>query len=124
MKKIGLIFIVLLLTVLSFLFTACGKQTLAAPTGIMMDENNTLSWTLDENAKNYSVNVKNVTTGEEKQYTSRKASYSLSKLEEGDYDIAIKAVGDGKNYSDSEWSVILNFHKGNSCWKSRQKKNK
>ena len=111
MKKIGLTFVILLLAVLSFSFTACGKQTLTTPVNIVMDENNVLSWILDENAKNYSVNVKNVSTGEEKQYTSRKASYDLSKLQEGDYDISIKAVGDGKNYTDSEWSVVLNFHK-------------
>ncbi|MGN1062131.1 MAG: leucine-rich repeat domain-containing protein, partial [Candidatus Scatosoma sp.] len=111
MKKIRWFNLILLASLCAFL-AACGKKNmLATPYGIALDENNTLSWTLDENAKSYSVSIRNVDTGIETLMTSRKASYSLAQLEEGDYDIAIKAVGDGKTHQDSEWSEIIQFHK-------------
>lgn len=111
MKRISLLCVLLLSAIVCLAFSACGKTALDIPAHIVMDEENTLSWTLDENAKSYELSITNVETGEEEIHVSRKASYSLSKLKEGDYDIKVRSVSDGKKYGNSEWSDVKNFHK-------------
>jgi hypothetical protein len=63
-----------------------------------------------EEARSYIVEIKGE-NGENKELTPRKATASLSSLEEGDYEIRIKAVGDGSEFEDSDWTEILYFHK-------------
>ena len=111
MKKTGVIAAIILCLALCFAVSACGRQNLTTPANIVMNEENLLSWSPNENARTYSVRVVNAESGEEKIYTTKKASYSLSKLEEGDYDISVKAIGDGKSHKDSDWSEVINFHK-------------
>lgn len=96
--------------------TACGSKALTTPTSITCDDNYNISWLQIENARSYILEVTPVsadgTYGESKQYTTRKAQYSLSGVEEGDYDIRVKAVSGNKSYSDSEWSEAVAFEKG------------
>ncbi len=122
MKKFR-IFVILGLIMCAMLAfaTACGKEALATPVGYKVDEKNKLTWLEVENARSYVVEITNVDSGEKEETPSNKESISLAKLEEGDYEIRIKAIpGEirGKSeFKESEWSSILYFHKDfeNGC---------
>jgi len=91
--------------------TACGARELPSPVGFAVDDSFSLSWSRVDDAKSYLVSVKNVLSGETEEKTTRKTSYSLSKLDEGDYEIRIRAMGDGNSFEDSAWSEVYPFHK-------------
>lgn len=110
MKKLK--FLVLLGLIMSalFLFCSCKGDRLATPEKVSVSIENELTWSAVENARGYVVEI----TGEEiedKQLTPRKNTASLDNLAEGDYEIRIKAVGDGKTFKDSDWTETLFFHK-------------
>lgn len=88
-----------------------GASSLDSPTGFVLDENYNLTWAPVEHARSYYIDVKNVETGASEEATSRKEVISLSYLKTGDYDIRIRAVGDGSHYSDSEWSAVISFNR-------------
>ena len=112
LKKIA--FLGVLACVALFAFTGCGLKPLKSPLKLNVNEANVLSWAAVEDAKSYKIQVVTVTEDEESgeseeneenavtEYSSRKTNYSLSKLPEGDYVIKVKAVADGKTYTDSE----------------------
>ena len=100
-----------LMCIMALLFIACGAETLSAPTGISIDEENRLTWNAVEGARTYSVYIENLDEeGEIKESASRKTTYSLSSLAEGDYIIKVKAIG-GNQVEDSPWSKAYEFHK-------------
>ena len=99
-----------LMCIMSVLFIACGEEKLSAPTGISIDEENRLTWEAVEGARTYAVYIENLDDGETKESASRKTTYSLSSLEEGDYIIKVKAIG-GNQVEDSAWSKAYEFHK-------------
>lgn len=112
MKKIKF-FIVMILIFSLTLLASCVKYDLETPTGFSVDENNTLSWTVDESARSYVIEIKDLWHGGEIiEKTSKKASYSLSVLEEGDYEIRVRALGgSAKDQLSSAWSETFSFHK-------------
>lgn len=110
MKKFKFFVILSLMIGVLFSLCACGGEQLATPTGVSVDIENQLTWTAVEDARSYIVEIKDE-NGENKELTPRKATASLSNLEEGDYEIRIKAVGDGSEFEDSDWTEILYFHK-------------
>ncbi len=119
MKKINKIaFLSLIACVMLCIATACGLKPLNAPLKLKINEANVLSWVKVEDAKSYTVKVAPSSTDDSsadeqaiQEFTTRKASYSLSKLEEGDYKISVKAVSDGKTSGDSEWSEVIEWHR-------------
>ncbi|MBQ7643165.1 MAG: leucine-rich repeat domain-containing protein [Clostridia bacterium] len=123
MKKLkSIVFLILFVLGITLAFTSCGLQSIKTPVKLTMNEKNELSWVKVENAKNYRIRVSAVDAegqseeqeAEEEDYqefTTKKTSYSLSKLKEGDYSIKVKAVADGKTYADSDWSEVIFWHR-------------
>lgn len=93
-------------------FASCDRgELLESPTGFNLDDNYNLTWSRVENARSYLLSIRNVDTGDLKEATSRRESLALSYLETGDYDIQIRAVGDGSNFYDSEWSAVISLNR-------------
>jgi hypothetical protein len=66
-------------------------------------EGTTLKWTAVPNATNYKVWIGGT------EYNAASAEYSLVSLTEaGEYNIKVKAIGDGTFYLNSEWSGVKN----------------
>ena len=102
MKKIRIILVLMLLLALcAVTLTAC-NTTLGAPSGLMLDiETQTLSWKLVQGAKFYTIQI----SGQERELTTKTNQVSLEDLEPGEYEIRVKANGDGEIYEDSDWTV-------------------
>lgn len=91
-------------------FASCDRgEYLESPTGFNLDDNYNLTWSRVENARSYLLTIRNVETGVVTEVTSRRESHALSYLETGDYDIQIRATGDGSNFYDSEWSAVISL---------------
>lgn len=111
MRKLKIFVLLGCLICTLFAITACNKA-LKTPTGFSVDDNYTMTWTGVQDAHSYKLEVVSVETGEKLEWSTRKNSYSLAKLAEGDYEIRVKALGGGQNATnDSDWSDIINFHK-------------
>lgn len=110
MKKFKLFVMLSLMIGVLLTLCACGGTELTTPTGVSVDIENQLTWTAVNDARGYVVEIISE-NGERKEMTPRKATASLSGLEEGDYEIRIKAVGDGADFKDSDWTKTLFFHK-------------
>ena len=114
----------LLLTISAVLFmlcallplTACEKlPPLDSPTEFVVDDNYNITWMSVDYARGYELNITNNITGASQTATARRAVISLAYLEEGDYDIQVKAKGDGKKYTDSKWSNTIFFQKSDEA---------
>lgn len=95
---------IILLSLLSLLLVSCGvfQSRLSQPSGLMLDiETQTVKWNAVKNAKYYTVRI----SGEEKEFTTKDTSFSVEYLAAGQYEISIKANGDGEVFDDSEWKV-------------------
>lgn len=114
MKKFKFIFLVCLLALFPLVFAGCGKTALGAPTGVNIDDDLKLSWQAVKGARSYAVEIQNADGGIYKTEKTRKAYISLTKIDEGDYTIRVKAVADEKDKEnkDSEWSSVVEFQKG------------
>lgn len=99
MRKIALILI--LICILSFAFVGCETKLLPAPSNLVI-EDGILTWKKVDNASGYLVSV----NGEEYQVSSSFLELTLQNNK--DYEIKVKAKGDGK-YKDSEFSEVLNY---------------
>lgn len=111
MKKIllsaaGVALILLLLLTL----TSC-EDGLKAPTGLSVDVENVLTWEQVDGARAYVVRIKDSEGNETFSKKTKKLSYSLSDLKEGDYEISIQATGKSDDDGVSEWSTALKFHR-------------
>ena len=113
MKKLKIFVILSALIGMLLAFYSCGAKRLVAPSDFEIDEENVLSWEEVEGAKKYAIEILNMETNEIviTEDSWGKEYYELSVLEEGDYDIKIKSLGDGRTYSDSNWSEPLPFQK-------------
>ena len=113
MKRIGKLIISAAAAIcIAVPFSACERTLdLESPAGFNLDEKYTLTWEPVANARSYLLEIKNVQTGKSSESTSRRETYLLSYLETGDYDIRVRAIGDGKRYNDSEWSTVLSFNR-------------
>lgn len=111
MKKFKLFVIISLLIGVLFALPACGKTKLDAPTDILVDIENQMTWSEVEEARGYLVQAMDENGVVKKEFTPNKPTVSLVPLAEGDYDIRIKAIGDGTMYDDSNWSQTVFFKK-------------
>ena len=93
-------------------FSACKKNVLPSPTGISLDEENVLTWDYVDNARRYKLEIVNVDTGKTSVGNPSAPKYSLDNLDEGNYEIKIMAISGVKNLSDSDWSRVIEFHRG------------
>ena len=113
MKKFVKILLFGFITVLLLAaFAACKKNVLPSPSGISLDEDNNLTWELVENARSYKIEITNVETEKTSEKSTNKAKYSLDNLPEGSYEIRLMAVSGLKDMSNSEWSRVIEFHRG------------
>lgn len=113
MKKSGFIALVLSIVIcfLSVCAAGCsGTVKLDKPYGLSIDDSNTLSWIAVDGARSYIVSITNI-DGETWENTARRSNYALSALAVGNYDIKVKAVGDGKNLGNSVWSETYYFRR-------------
>lgn len=111
MKRMKILFLTTL-TLLVFLLvlTSCGDG-LNAPAGLAVDAENELSWNAVDFARSYTVEVKNLGSGETVTNTTEKTKYKLSGLDVGDYEIRVMATGGADNDQVSPWSGTLAFHR-------------
>ena len=110
MKKLHFLILisVVLCATLAFTLVGCNKDALASPEKLEFDGPTlTLSWKEVKDAVYYVVNISG--NGESTDKNTRKNSLSLSnmKLDEGEYQLRVKAVGNGN--VESEWSSPLSF---------------
>lgn len=112
MKK-AIIFVLLCVFSLSLVLglTACASDKIAMPDNLTVDEENTLTWDEVDNCKGYTIEVTDYVTKEVKEFSTRKATYSLTVLTEGDYDIRIQALPSTRRLKSSDWSKTMFFHK-------------
>lgn len=111
MKRISHLLIVMFGLALMFSMVGCAREELNIPTNITIDEENNLIWDSIDGAKTYTVYFVNVDTKAEIEESVRKNSITLSELEEGDYEIRIKAISGVKDKRDSKDSEVLIYHK-------------
>ncbi len=110
--KIGKrLFCLILALCLSLPLAACGGTELEAPTGIDLSEEYMLSWDEMKNARSYEVEITDVASGQTNVDPSRRASYDLSALSEGDYSVRLRSVGGQGNNEFSEWTEKFDFHR-------------
>ena len=89
---------------------ACTVATLSVPYGMTIDDSYRMTWNDVENARGYVISIKG-DDGVVFEDEARRPTYSLEDLEEGDYEIRIKADGGDSQYADSEWSEVVYFHR-------------
>ncbi len=111
MKKFNSTLALIVALLLLFVFSACSGAQLDAPAGFSLDENNVLSWEEVAGARSYTVRIRDLQTETESEAVTRRTSYMLSDLAEGDYEIRVMATGGSQNRLRSEWSAVQNFHK-------------
>lgn len=110
-KSFAVVFLAVLLSVMT-LITGCGSGGLDVPFGIVVDQDNNLTWEAVEGARSYRIEIKFVDKGSTTESSTRKTMLSLSDLEEGNYEIRIMAIG-GSSSSEitSPWSQTYSFEK-------------
>ncbi|MBQ8658106.1 MAG: leucine-rich repeat protein [Clostridia bacterium] len=111
MKKLKILAVLCCLICTVFGFVGCGDE-LSAPKGVTVTTEKEVIWSPVKDAYRYLVQMKNKESGKTTERKSQKASIAVSdfELEEGDYEIRVKALSDsGEN--DSEWSAAYDFEK-------------
>ncbi len=105
MKRLKFVLLLLIAALLCFAAAACTQpedlQKLPAPQNLHM-EGAILVWDEEENASGYAVSF------EGREYTVPRARYDLSSLSAaGEYTVAVRALGDGAAYADSDWAEFV-----------------
>ena len=111
MKKLGRLLLIVFACICTLNLSACGKSKIDYPTNLSIDDDNNLIWDEVFNAKSYNITFYNVDKNTTQVASSRKTSVSLSELEEGDYEITVQAVSSSKDYTDSDTSEVMYYHK-------------
>ena len=112
-KLIKFIIVIFAIGLFVAALSACSDVSkLPSPAGISLDEDNNLTWEVVENARSYKVEIVNVETGNKVERSTNKAKFSLDNQPEGNYEIRLKAVSGMKDYTDSDWSEVKEFHRG------------
>lgn len=108
MKFIGTVILSVLLS-LTFL-VGCSGNRLETPRRLTIDEDYLLSWGQVGGARSYRIEIR-MGDGDPIEEVTRKTSFSLSDLEEGDYEIRVRSVGSSSGSTMSKWSDVIYFHK-------------
>lgn len=115
-KKLCITVMVLIIMATMLFAVACverdgdGLIKLSAPDNLALN-GSTLSWDGVSNAEKYYISV----NGEEKVSTAN-TTYDLAGIVSGygNFDIRVRAFGDGKKYGTSDWSEVFVYRKGNA----------
>ncbi len=83
---------------------------LMSPANIAINDG-IISWSAVENAQSYVVSINGT------EYAAAKNELNISSLKDGVYNIKIKAIGDGENYSSSEYcdEMAVDLYDGSVC---------
>ena len=114
MMKRKSLFFILLLVIFSLVLgmTACGGRKLETPRIYGISDEDLLTWSEVEDARQYEIEIVNPAGGQPRTEIVRRTSFSLSGLEDGDYEIRIRATGGSRNAVTSDWSAREFFQKG------------
>lgn len=105
-KKIQLLLFICLALCCTAILVACSLPSLAAPTGVRVEEAEmTLVWDKITYAEGYVVEVNG------KRINVSDNSYDFSVYQAGEYTFRVKASGDGKTAKDSAWSEAVTYTK-------------
>ena len=115
-RRIGITVLVVLLVMLMVTAVACqerdadGLIKLNKPSNLAVN-GSTLSWDSVDNAQEYFIGV----NGEEKGTTTN-TTYNLAEIVSGygNFDITVRAYGDGEKYGTSDKSDVFVYRKGNA----------
>lgn len=100
-KKLTTVFFVCLLCACLLLMNGCSKKV-ATPSGLRLNaDTQTLTWHKVSTAKGYTVVI-----GDTEERTIRSNYISLEFLEPGDYEIRVRALGNGEDIEDSDWATF------------------
>ena len=106
MKKFRIILAIASLLCCLIALAACGGTALARPGRVHIDSDTLeLSWNAVDRANRYVLEI----NGQELDIVIRENSYSLERLEPGEYTIRVKAADANGEYRDSEWSDSVSF---------------
>jgi hypothetical protein len=112
MKKLKIFAVLFFLICTITAFVACGDK-LDAPKGLTVTEEKEISWSPVKEAYRYLVQCKPVKGGKETEIKTKETTIPVSdfELEEGWYDVRVKALSaEGEQY-DSVWSSAKEFYK-------------
>ena len=116
MKKLKIFTVIGLVSMIAAIgFSSCKEENdLVAPSGFQVDQDNLLTWSDVDGAKNYQIEIKNLETGKIETGAPKKESFSLDELDRGYYEIRIKAIG-GEDGVESDWSETYEFYRATNC---------
>lgn len=101
-----------LLLALVGVIAGCSRNSLDVPFGIDIDQDNNMTWEEVDGARSYKIEIKSLETQAVDETSTRKTEFSLSSLEEGDYEIRIMAIGGSQSsVFTSPWTEAIAFHK-------------
>lgn len=104
-NKFRLFILIIFILIIIGSLSACRKaEQLETPAGLSID-GNTLSWDAVPNALKYSIRIQDA------EYISNVNSYHIIVDDYNEYAVSVKAIGDGKNFIDSEYSEIIIYKK-------------
>lgn len=112
MKKIRftIVICILLCAALACVLVGCNQNKLSRPDNLKLDGPTlTLSWRGNDSASYYVVNISGNDMNEDKNTRSTSISLSNLALPAGDYQLKVKACGNGKEIKDSPWSKSIEF---------------
>ena len=106
MKRVHLLTIVSFIIGCLMVFAGCKKPALDAPVGLTVNETTLdLTWSEVEGAEGYTVKINGV------ENKTKQTIWPLDALEEGTYQIYVKAVSVEDGVDDSDWSDVYVFER-------------
>ena len=116
MKKLKFLLLAGLMAFTTQAFSACGEE-LDSPTNLTQTEDYQVNWDRVDGARSYLVSVKDCDTKETTETATRKPTISLAKLDEGLYEVKVKAISGANSMGNSDWSITIEFRKNyeNGC---------
>ncbi|MBQ5929746.1 MAG: leucine-rich repeat domain-containing protein [Clostridia bacterium] len=113
MKKLKFFAVLFFVICTMAIFASCGGK-LDAPTGVMETEENEIAWSPVEDAYRYLVQFQNTESDDkpkELKTKDNKISVSEFELDEGWYDVRVKALSGESDDNNSDWSEALRYYK-------------
>ena len=112
MKKLKIFAVLFFLLCVITAFASCGDK-LEAPTGVKVSEENEISWSPVEDAYRYLVQCKPEESGKgtELKTKDKKIAIADFELEEGWYEVRVKALSATSDENNSDWSEPFRYYK-------------
>ena len=112
MKKLRIFAALLFMICAIGIFASCG-ETLETPTGVVVTEENVITWESVDDTYRYLIQFTDVDDGTTKELKTKELAIPVSefKLKEGWYELRVKALSGENSGNDSEWSEALKYYK-------------